>query len=88
MKIFTEPSQIAWSLIWRATLFSPVLLAFTFIYFGTWIARIFLPVMILISVLAHDWLLVAICGGGWIVCISLWQWRSYRNLWEEPPSLL
>lgn len=67
---------------------APALLVFTFIYIGSWIARFFLPVLILISVLAHDWLFVAIYVAGWVLCISLWKWRHYRNLWEDPPSLL
>ncbi len=88
MKGFTKPAQITWALIWRATLFAPVLLVFTLFYIGSWIARFFLPVLILISLWVHDWLFSGIYAAGWILSVLLWQWKLYRNLWEDPPSLL
>ena len=88
MKSFTEPALITWALIWRATLLAPFLLIFSFVYIGSWIARFFLPIPILISVLAHDWLFSAVYGVAWILCLVLWKWRRFQSIWEDPPSLL
>jgi hypothetical protein len=88
MKSFTEPARIAWALIWRATLLAPAAVIFTSFYIGSWIARFCLPILILISMWAQDWLSAAVYGVPWLFCMALWQWKRYRSLWEAPPSLL
>ncbi len=88
MKGLSEPARIGWALIWRATVLAPVLCAFTFFYIGSWMARFFLPVLIGISLWNNDWLFAAIYSGAWIACVLLWRWGRYRELWEDPPSVL
>ena len=88
MKSFMAPAQILWALIWRATLFAPILLIFSVLFIASWIARFFLPVLILISAWSHDWALVATYGTAWILSVALCRWSRFRDLWEDPPSLL
>ena len=88
MRIPTEPARITWALLWRATLLAPGLTIVSVVYLGSWIGRFILPVLILISMWAHDWPLAAFYGLGWILSLALWQWRRFQNLWEDPPSLL
>jgi hypothetical protein len=83
-----EPVQIMWSLIWRATILAPILLILSVLFIASWIARFFLPVLILISAWVQDWGFVALYGGAWIISVALWRWNRFRSLWEDPPSLL
>lgn len=88
MKSLTEPARITWALLWRATLLAPALAILSVVFIGSWIGRFILPVLIVLSMCAHDWPLAALHGVAWILCLALWQWRRFRDLWEVPPSVL
>jgi hypothetical protein len=88
MKNLTEPARITWALLGRATLLAPALAIVSVVYIGSAIGRFVLPVLIVLSMWAHDWPIAALYGVAWILCLALWQWRRFRNLWEDPPSLL
>ncbi|MEX2577675.1 MAG: hypothetical protein WD342_01345 [Verrucomicrobiales bacterium] len=88
MKRCIEPIRIAWALIWRSTLLTPISVAFLFVVLASWLARFFLPFFILLSAWLQDWLTFGIYGIIWIVSILLWRWNRLRNLFENPPSLL
>lgn len=88
MKNLTEPARITWALLWRATLLAPALAIVSVLYIGSSIGRFVLPVLIVLSMWAHDWPIAALYGVAWILCLGLWQWSRFRTLWEDPPSLL
>lgn len=88
MKPLTEPARIAWALIWRATLLAPALWIFSVFHISCLIGTFALPVLALLSIWARDGMLVAIYGTAWILCLSLWKWKRFRNVWEDPSSML
>ena len=88
MKFATEPIQIAWALVWRSVVFTPIALLFYFFAVGSWLARFALPLVFLPLVYAEDWFLLGIYLPGWVASVALWRWKRFRDLFEYPPSLL
>lgn len=88
MKNIATPVKIGWGLVWRATVFFPLSVAFCFLAVGTLFARFAFPFLILLHLYLEDWLLVSILTLGWAISFAVWRSAKFRGLFEEPPSYL
>jgi hypothetical protein len=79
MKQFGE----MWSLVWRATLLAPVALVWFSLALVSWMARVFLPVLIGIAVFCADWKMAAGYAFLWSISVALWSSKLFKSQFQE-----